>query len=127
MPHELIPPIAVAPLRRLEREPTDARRTPTGTLCRFLREQRWADRRLGLMVQRDDIQVDPEADALLDQQYARITAACDLQADSVEGVAAKLDIWFVTRLTDGLDEPEDELDRLVATARADLLRLMSAG
>ena len=78
-----------------------------------------------MMVQQDTIEVDPRVDALLDQQYARVTAACGVQADTVEGVAAKLEIWYVERLTDGLDEPEDEVDRLVATARADLLRLLS--
>lgn len=126
MPSELTPIVNPKSTRCPERA-SSGPPSPTDVLCRYRDEQRLADRRLGLLVQRDDLEVDLEADTLLDQQCARVTAACGVQADSVEGVAAKLEIWFIDRLTDGLDEPEDELDRLVATARADLHRLLSAG
>lgn len=100
-------------------------RNPSATLASYLAEHRLTYRRLGVLAASPTDVHHDECDALLDQQQARIAAACSLQADSLEGVLTKLNLWYVDHLADGLDEPETETDALVASARADLRRLLT--
>ena len=69
-------------------------------------------------------ETEEEMDRLLQEQCANVATVTDLPADTVEGVLAKLDMWFADKLNDGRDQPEDEGERLVASARADLKRLL---
>ena len=97
----------------------------TATLEGYVAAHRRGMRRLAVLGHSLDPEDDARSRALLNEQQARLRAARALQADSVQGVLSKLDLWFADHLADGLDEPEIEPDRLIASVREDLRRLLS--
>ena len=101
-------------------------RPVTATLEGYVSEHRMAVRRLGVLARSMHPADEAQVSVILDTQQARLVAACGLQADSIEGVLWKLDLWFADHLADGLDEPETEPDRLIASTRDDLRRLLTA-
>jgi hypothetical protein len=84
------------------------------TLCRL--------RRLARSTDLDDLVV---TDRLVQEQQARIEAAADLTASTIDGVLAKLDLWYVEHLMGGEVQLEHEADRLIVSVRRDLARLLA--
>lgn len=102
----------------------NAKADPTTVLAGHLAMYREDVRRLDELSGSIDPDDEARSDALSATSHARVVAATDLPADTVEGILYKLDLWYADHLADGADAPEIEADRLVVSIRLDLARLL---